>query len=51
MMSYSFELAWVRERYFDVAFVGVEVVVGFLGHGEGENHDEWSDKCDEEAYP
>jgi hypothetical protein len=32
-----------------IAFVGVEVVVGLFGHGEGEYHEEWSHEGEEES--
>ena len=37
--------------YLDVALVGVEVVVGFLGHGEREDHDKGADVGNEESHP
>lgn len=35
--------------YLNIALVGIEVVVGLFGHGEGEDHDEGTDVCDKEA--
>lgn len=35
--------------YFNIPFVGVEVVIGLFAHGEGEDHDEWANVGDEEA--
>ena len=35
--------------YLNIAFVGIEVIVGLFGHGKGEDHDEWPDVGNKET--
>lgn len=38
-------------NYLYISFVGVEIVVGLLAHGESEHHNEWPDIGNEEPDP